>query len=489
MPRTWSFGFKISAALLSVALFAVAIGGAGIYALRVVTAANEEVVSVYAARMLDVAAMRVARERRAKHVRSYLLSRDARYLGQMREARDELLERIAALSKLPLAPDERALLDRIAESNRDMQRAWDEAVEMRERGMSIEAILPYFEKSDEVVRTLDARMSAMFEFGAAQLARKQADAARSSGRSMWQLGLGSFVAAGAALGLAWLLARGLRARVGPVVERLSASATELQNDAECQASSSKELAATTAEIATTMRELAAMSRQISESAKQTAQAAEEAGGSAKSGDETVKRAGGAIADIKRQVDRIVGHMLDLGRRSQQIGGILEVINELAEQTNILAINATIEAAGAGEAGKRFSLVAMEIRRLADRVGGAAREIRGLVERINEAAGTTVHATESGSKAALEGSSQFGDVLAAFDRITDSVAVASSVAREIEFGIGQQTKAVEQVSAALVEVALVASESERSARTTLGTSVRLAEVSGQLAALIKSEVMA
>jgi methyl-accepting chemotaxis protein len=77
------------------------------------------------------------------------------------------------------------------------------------------------------------------------------------------------------------------------------------------------------------------------------------------------------------------------------------------------------------------------------------------------------------------------VLAAFELIAERVAVASSVAREIELGMGQQVGAVEQVSAALVEVAFVASESERSANTTLDTSVRLAEVSGQLAALISS----
>ena len=70
-------------------------------------------------------------------------------------------------------------------------------------------------------------------------------------------------------------------------------------------------------------------------------------------------------------------MLDLGRKSQQIGGVLEIINELSEQTNILSINASIEAAGAGENGKRFAVVADEIRKLAERVGGSTKEIRGL----------------------------------------------------------------------------------------------------------------
>ncbi len=81
-----------------------------------------------------------------------------------------------------------------------------------------------------------------------------------------------------------------------------------------------------------------------------------------------------MVGIKKQVDLIVTHMLDLGRKSQQIGGVVDIINELADQTNILAINATIEAAGAGDNGRRFAVVADEIRKLADRVGGSTKDI-------------------------------------------------------------------------------------------------------------------
>src|SRR2546422_228947 len=116
-------------------------------------------------------------------------------------------------------------------------------------------------------------------------------------------------------------------------------------------------------------------------------------GSARAGGQTVQAAQESVGSIRRQVDLIVTHMLDLGKKSQQIGGILEIINELAEQTNILAINATIEAAGAGEAGKRFAVVADEIRKLADRVGGSTKEIRTLIEEIRAAVNSTVMATE------------------------------------------------------------------------------------------------
>ena len=112
----------------------------------------------------------------------------------------------------------------------------------------------------------------------------------------------------------------------------------------------------------TIKELLATARQIAESAQRVAGMAAESASAAQSGDQTVQKTQVDVAGIRAQVDQIVSHMLDLGRKSQQIGAILEIINELAEQTNILAINATIEAAGAGEAGKRFSVVADEIRK-------------------------------------------------------------------------------------------------------------------------------
>src|SRR6185436_4761511 len=107
------------------------------------------------------------------------------------------------------------------------------------------------------------------------------------------------------------------------------------------------------------------------------------------------------------------HMLELGRKSQQAGGILEIVSELAEQTNILAINASIEAAGAGEGGRRFAVVADEIRKLADRVGGSAKEIRTLIEGVRSSFYTTVTTTETGSKAVDAGARQFNDVAGAF----------------------------------------------------------------------------
>ena len=92
----------------------------------------------------------------------------------------------------------------------------------------------------------------------------------------------------------------------------------------------------------------------------------------------------------------------IGQKSQDVGAVLEIVSELAEQTNILAINATIEAAGADEAGKRFAMVADEIRKLADRVGGLTKNAPGLID-VRSAVNTTAMATETESKGVDAGS--------------------------------------------------------------------------------------
>jgi methyl-accepting chemotaxis protein len=118
----------------------------------------------------------------------------------------------------------------------------------------------------------------------------------------------------------------------------------------------------------------------------------------------------------------------IGQKSHEVGAVLEIVSELAEQTNILAINATIEAAGADEAGKRFAVVADEIRKLADRVGGLTKNVRGLIDDVRSAVNTTAMAAETGSKGVDAGSRQFGEVASAFKQISGLVRTPTDAAR-------------------------------------------------------------
>jgi methyl-accepting chemotaxis protein len=283
----------------------------------------------------------------------------------------------------------------------------------------------------------------------------------------------------------FLITRSLSGQIGAAVQHVQSSSAELQSAANQQASGAKESSTAMSEITTTISELLATSRQIAESAQRVSHVAEETSSAARAGDQTVQKTHQSVSGIKRQVDLIVTHMLDLGKKSQQIGGILEIINELSEQTNILAINATIEAAGAGDAGKRFGVVADEIRKLADRVGGSTKDIRLLIEEIRAAVNTTVMATEGGSKAVDLGAVQFAEVTAALRQITELLGTTTQAAREIELSTKQQATAVAQVNAAVSDIAKASKETEVSANQTLQTAGQLAGLSRELTRLIQA----
>jgi methyl-accepting chemotaxis protein len=289
-------------------------------------------------------------------------------------------------------------------------------------------------------------------------------------------------------GVGFLISTSLAKQVGAAVRHIQSSSAELQSAAAQQATGAKQQAIAISEITTTISELLATSRQIAESAQRVAQIADQTALSARSGDSTVERSNESVASIRRQVDVIVNHMLELGKKSQQIGGVLDIVSELAEQTNILAINATIEAAGAGEAGKRFTVVADEIRKLADRVAGSTKEIRGLIDDVRSAVNTTVMTTETGSKAVEAGSKQFGEVAAAFRQIATQVGTATEAVKEIGLSTKQQASAVEQVNVAITNVAQASKESEVSTGQTLQTASALAGLSRELLRMVQAETM-
>jgi len=324
-------------------------------------------------------------------------------------------------------------------------------------------------QAEDSARKLSARASDLDEEAAA--------------RFPWMLGLGGLAGLGIAGVIGAMLGKGVAAPIMSLAANCQSAAAELQAAANQQATGTKEQSTSMNEISTTINELLASSRQIAESARRVAQIAEHAGTAARSGETTVQKSQDSIGGIRRQVDLIVTHMLDLGRKSQEIGGVLEIINELAEQTNILSINATIEAAGGGEAGKRFGVVADEIRKLADRVGTSTKEIQGMIEEVRSAVNATVMTTETGSKAVDSGAQQFSEVTAAFKQIVQLVGTNSEAGREIELTTKQQATAVEQVNAGVLTVGQATREMEASTAQTFQTATQLATLSRDLSRLV------
>jgi methyl-accepting chemotaxis protein len=485
MTRAWTFGQQLAVGFAVPLLLTLVIGGLSAVTLKNVVTDKDALVTHFAGPIHDAQRLNTLMAETMSSNRGYLLTKNPESLAQAREA-GEAFEALMADLAVRLPEADRAPLERIRQASDSYRQAMAGAIQARQAGGSLEAAAGAFERhvrpKSQALKDETRRFS---ERKAAELdAAKRVSTLRAE-QAAWLIGAMALLAVALAMAIAVVLTRLLSRRIGSAVNHLQSSSTELQAAANQQATGSGQQATAMTEVSTTMTELLATSKQIAESAQRVAAIAEETAAAARTGDRTVHEALEAVQLIRRQVDQIVDHMLDLGQKSQQIGGILAIIKELAEQTNILSINATIEAAGAGDAGKRFAAVAEAIRKLADRVSDSAGEIGTLIHEMRAATNTTVMAAENGSKAVDAGVRQFGELGAGFQRIVALVDTTAEAAREIELSTKQQSSAVEQVHVAIQDAAQAAKETQASSHQTLQTSSQLAAVSGDLARLLRA----
>ncbi|MRS13101.1 MAG: methyl-accepting chemotaxis protein [Actinobacteria bacterium] len=257
--------------------------------------------------------------------------------------------------------------------------------------------------------------------------------------------------------------------------RLSGASTEILSATEQQASGAAEQAASISQTTATMEELAATYRQIAENANQVVKMAETSLGNAESGQQAVMNTLDSMESIKSRSQSSAAKILQLGERSQQIGQVLAIINSIADQTKILALNAAIEAARAGEAGKGFSVVAVEIRKLAESVVDSTGEIETIMTEIQTAANDLVIATEQELKQVEGGVNLAHTTGESFDQILETIEQTTIAAKEISAATQQQRSATEQVVKAMHEVASVAQQTASASRQVAGAAEQLSGI--------------
>jgi len=232
---------------------------------------------------------------------------------------------------------------------------------------------------------------------------------------------------------------------------------------EQQASGAAEQAAAVTQTSATVEELAQTSKQIADNSQSVAAIAERTLASAEEGMQTVADTADGIEDIRQSTQAASDRILQLGERSQEIGRVLVIIDDIAEQTKILALNAAIEAARAGEAGKGFSVVAEEIRKLADSVTESTSEIGRVVREIQSSSSSLVMSTEKASKKVDEGKVLARRTADSLDTIVQQVEETTDSAKQISIATQQQRTASDQVVISMREMAQVATQSAEASR--------------------------
>jgi methyl-accepting chemotaxis protein len=480
-----TFGTKLAGAFGLTVSLTLLMGAASVAALTIVVNTKDNVVGSATEGLSGAQQLSTTVEQRIGDFRAYLLNGRQHYLDAIETDRTTFLGEVRRLRGVLTDPAELRLLTAVADAEAAHAATLRPIIEQRKTIADLRTIAqltdtasvaPAREALEKAIADLIGRVRADLETG------RRASSRTATQTIVVVCVLGTLAILSAAI-IGYRLSRGLRREVGAAVSHIQSSSAELEAAAAQQASGGRDQAGAMSEITTTISELLITSRQIAESAQRVSQIAEDTAAAAQSGDSTIDDTRRSISAIRAQVDQIVQHMLTLGERSQQIGGVADLVSELAEQTNILAINATIEASGAGEWGRRFAVVADEIRKLADRTAGSAKEIRTLIDDVRAAVNTSVMATEIGVKAVDAGARQFDDATDSFRRIAQLVATTNDATREIELSTKQQTSAVEQVNGAAANTARVTRETEASAVQTKQTAAHLSTLSSDLLELV------
>jgi methyl-accepting chemotaxis protein len=282
------------------------------------------------------------------------------------------------------------------------------------------------------------------------------------------------------------------------VHRLEQSATRLAETAGLVAENSfhqqdvghsmaaavEEMSSTVVEITSTMEELSASSTQIADHSTSVVDIANHTWENSKKGSDSMQQLLGLMGDIRVDNQNSLKEIVELGAKSKEISKVMEIINAIADQTKLIAFNAALEASSAGESGRRFGVVAAEIRRLADSVTDSTNEIEGKVQEIQNAISRLVITSEKGTGTIDAGMEASTNTARNLDELVDAASHTSGAAQQISLSTQQQKTASSQVVSALREIVSASAHTAQSIRSITEIGNEMNEMSHELSGLVK-----
>lgn len=257
--------------------------------------------------------------------------------------------------------------------------------------------------------------------------------------------------------------RKLNAQLIEGVNVLGSSANQISTSTTQFAYSASETATAVSETTTTVEEVRQTVQLSNEKAKLVSDTAQRTAQISRNGIKSTEDVSVGMDRIRNHMTSIASSMVKLSEQSQTIGQIVATVEDLAEQSNLLAVNASIEAAKAGEQGKGFGVVAQEVRSLAEQSKQATRQVRTILSDIQKATSAAVMATEQGSKAVEAGVAQVAQAGESIQTLASSVNDAANVATQIAASSQQQLVGVDQVASAMESIKQASTQNVASAK--------------------------
>ncbi len=259
------------------------------------------------------------------------------------------------------------------------------------------------------------------------------------------------------------------ASIAGTAQQVSSATDEAARSSQQIAQGSEQLAATATEAAAAMEKLGSAISAVTEGSAKQAKAADEAASNVKSGITAVEQTVATMQKIEQQVKVSSDSVKGLGEKGQQIGDIVQTIEDIAQQTNLLALNAAIEAARAGEQGKGFAVVADEVRKLAERSALATQEIGTLIASVRSGVDEAVRAMDISTEQVTEGAARSKEAGAALEKIMETTMAVSEATEANQDAVEEMAKGAEMVSMSITTVASVSEENAASAQEMSATT--------------------
>jgi len=272
--------------------------------------------------------------------------------------------------------------------------------------------------------------------------------------------------------------------INKMVLHLAASANEMSATSAQLGSSASETAASVMETATTTEEIRQVAQTTKDLAGTVTASSDQSYALSKESMTAILQMGENMQKIKSQMDNISQSLLNLSEQSQMIAEITAAVDEIAEQSNLLAVNAAIEAAKAGEQGKGFAVVAQEVKSLADQSKQSTRQVRKILTDIQKATSGALMAVEQGNKEMLQGADKMNQVDAAMRAIAESLSKSVQLVQQIAYAVEQQFTGIDQINSAMNNVKTASAQNADAARNLEQVAASISDSGNKLKSFIE-----